>query len=228
MTAPIMPSPNVPSPSGAFTGAVAGGQLGKNEFIKLLVAQMQHQDPLSPMDGQQMAAQLAQFSSVEQLMSLGTKLDAQSAAATALVGVVNNSSAIGLIGKTVTVLDDRIYAGPNGTQTVDVQVPASGGAGRLSILDESGAVIREIELGALRPGEQTLDIERALRGLSSGTYRVAVDVTTADGRSTPLQTRLAVTVDGVKMSATGAHVTSGSMSYPIGLVDTVRAALSTP
>ncbi len=54
---------------------VAGGAMGKNEFLKLLVAQMSNQDPLNPMDGKEMAAQLAQFSSVEQLLNINTKLD---------------------------------------------------------------------------------------------------------------------------------------------------------
>jgi len=57
----------------ALTGA--GGKMGKDEFLKLLVAQMRHQDPLDPMDGQQMAAQLAQFSSVEQLVTANDRLD---------------------------------------------------------------------------------------------------------------------------------------------------------
>ena len=48
--------------------------MGKDEFLKLLVAQMKNQDPLNPMDGQQMAAQLAQFSSVEQLISANDTL----------------------------------------------------------------------------------------------------------------------------------------------------------
>jgi flagellar basal-body rod modification protein FlgD len=56
--------------------AGAGGKMGKDEFLQLLVAQMKHQDPLNPMDGQQMAAQLAQFSSVEQLVSANDQLDA--------------------------------------------------------------------------------------------------------------------------------------------------------
>ncbi|HZF68981.1 MAG TPA: flagellar hook capping FlgD N-terminal domain-containing protein [Gemmatirosa sp.] len=51
-----------------------GGEMGKDAFLKLLVAQMKHQDPLNPMDGQQMAAQLAQFSSVEQLIDANSRL----------------------------------------------------------------------------------------------------------------------------------------------------------
>ncbi len=49
--------------------------MGKDEFVKLLVTEMKNQDPLNPMDGKELAAQLAQFSSVEQLMNINTKLD---------------------------------------------------------------------------------------------------------------------------------------------------------
>jgi len=49
--------------------------MGKDQFVKLLVTEMQNQDPLNPMDGKELAVQLAQFSSVEQLMNVNTKLD---------------------------------------------------------------------------------------------------------------------------------------------------------
>jgi flagellar basal-body rod modification protein FlgD len=55
--------------------ASAGGPMGETQFLQLLVSQMQNQDPTAPMDGTQMAAQLAQFSSVEQLINVNTKLD---------------------------------------------------------------------------------------------------------------------------------------------------------
>ncbi len=54
-----------------------GGAMGKDQFLKLLIAQMQNQDPMSPMQGDQMAAQLAQFSSLEQLTNIGNTLEAQ-------------------------------------------------------------------------------------------------------------------------------------------------------
>lgn len=53
----------------------AGGAMGKDQFVKLLVSEMRNQDPMNPMDGKELAAQLAQFSSVEQLMNVNTKLD---------------------------------------------------------------------------------------------------------------------------------------------------------
>lgn len=62
------------TPTGSITQA-AGGAMGKDEFVKLLVTEMKNQDPESPMDGKDLAVQLAQFSSVEQLMNVNTKLD---------------------------------------------------------------------------------------------------------------------------------------------------------
>ncbi|HXF23134.1 MAG TPA: flagellar hook capping FlgD N-terminal domain-containing protein [Gemmatimonadaceae bacterium] len=68
------PNSSSDSASNAITNA-AGGAMGKDQFVKLLVTEMQNQDPMNPMDGKDLAAQLAQFSSVEQLMNINTKLD---------------------------------------------------------------------------------------------------------------------------------------------------------
>jgi flagellar hook assembly protein FlgD len=65
---------NSDSASNAITAA-AGGAMGKDQFVQLLVTEMKNQDPMNPMDGKELAAQLAQFSSVEQLMNINTKLD---------------------------------------------------------------------------------------------------------------------------------------------------------
>ena len=70
-TAPVI-GPAAPTQPKATTKK--NDSLGKDEFLKLLVAQMKNQDPLNPMDGQQMAAQLAQFSSVEQLVTANDTL----------------------------------------------------------------------------------------------------------------------------------------------------------
>ena len=72
--------------------------LSKDDFMKLFVTQLQHQDPMSPMDNNQMVAQMSQLSTVEQLTNLATTNGhmAQELAA---------SNAVGLIGRTVTWTD---------------------------------------------------------------------------------------------------------------------------
>ena len=69
--------------------------MGKDEFLLLLVTQMRHQDPMNPMDGQQFAAQLAQFSSVEQLINIDRTLAASGEMNSLLAQGVNSGVAAG-------------------------------------------------------------------------------------------------------------------------------------
>ena len=59
------------------SGTNKATDLGLNTFLKLMVTQLNNQDPLSPMEGQEFAAQLAQFSSLEQLLNINESLEAQ-------------------------------------------------------------------------------------------------------------------------------------------------------
>lgn len=68
---------------------IAGGELGKEEFLQLLVTQMQYQDPLEPNKDTDYISQLAQFSSLEQMQNLNTTM--------------SNSAALGYVGQTVKV-----------------------------------------------------------------------------------------------------------------------------
>jgi flagellar basal-body rod modification protein FlgD len=80
------------------TRSDSGGSMGNDTFLKLLVAQMQHQDPLQPTDSSQMMSQLAQFSQVEGLNNLNRQI-------TALGLSQDFSSAVSMIGKTVSYVD---------------------------------------------------------------------------------------------------------------------------
>ena len=73
--------------------------LDKDAFLKLLVAQLSHQDPLKPTEGTEFIAQLSQFAMVEQAIAQSSKLEVLS---TRVRGLSNNE-ATGLVGKTVTV-----------------------------------------------------------------------------------------------------------------------------
>lgn len=79
MPVPILPPNTTVDPSGGrpFTGSATASRAAqtKDMFLKLLVAQMKNQDPTNPASADQLAAQLAQFSSLEQLISINDKLD---------------------------------------------------------------------------------------------------------------------------------------------------------
>src|SRR5258706_7764770 len=82
------PATTAPTTGGALTGS-------KDEFLKLFMAQLQHQDPLDPKNGADMVAQLAQFSSVEQAQ----QTNAQLAALTASESSTANASLSTLVGR---------------------------------------------------------------------------------------------------------------------------------
>lgn len=94
-----------PAATTQATGST-NGQLGKDDFLKLFVAQLQHQDPMNPVQDSEFMGQMAAFSSLEQISNLAK---ANEKIATSLA----STNAIGLIGRTVTYTDanDQIHTG---------------------------------------------------------------------------------------------------------------------
>jgi flagellar basal-body rod modification protein FlgD len=76
-----------------------GGELGKDAFLKLLVTQLQNQDPLNPMDNAQFMGQLAQFSTLEQITNVGNSM-------TSLTFATQVNQAMSLVGHTVSFTRD--------------------------------------------------------------------------------------------------------------------------
>lgn len=80
----------------AVNGRKASQQLGKDDFLKLLLTQLSHQDPTSPMDNNQFIAQMAQFSSLEQMTNMSNGFTKMSA-------TLSSAQALTTIGKTVDI-----------------------------------------------------------------------------------------------------------------------------
>jgi flagellar basal-body rod modification protein FlgD len=118
-------TPSTASDSNSLTGA-AGGALGKTEFLQLLVQEMTNQDPLKPADNTEFIAQLAQFSTLEQMQNMNdgfTKLQNSSQAnqATALLAAKATIHAVNsTTGATVDGPVDKILLNSDGTVQVDV------------------------------------------------------------------------------------------------------------
>lgn len=106
---------NYSSTSSSTTKETGNSTLGKDQFLKILITQLQNQDPMEPMEDKEFISQMAQFTSVEQLMNISTQLTA-----------LNQSlgSVSGLIGKDITWTDTT------------TQLPKTGNVG--SIVVSSG------------------------------------------------------------------------------------------
>ncbi len=166
-----------PTPKGK--GATA---LDRDAFLKLLVAQMSHQDPLAPTGGTEYVAQLAQFAMVEQSVAQSSKLDLLSAQ----MGGIANNEATGLVGKTVNVRGRGISW--DGTSATGASVTLAGPASKVTvkIQDAQGKTVRTMELGG-RPGGP---VAIAWDGkddsgvpMAKGTYSVHVEASTAAGQA---------------------------------------------
>src|ERR1051325_11127119 len=115
----------------------------KNGFLKLLIAQLQNQDPLQPMDNQQFAVQLATFNSLEQLMDI----DKQLTTLQATQGQANQFNSASLIGKQINAEGNKIALQNGGSTTLGYRLSANATKVSLKIQDSNGTLVRQLDLG---------------------------------------------------------------------------------
>lgn len=122
--------------------------LGKDDFLKLLVAQMENQDPLNPTDPTEFTAQLSQFSSLEQLYNVNENLGALEAGIESSAGMAS----LGLIGKSVMSASGSFqYEGEPVQLGFEFQEEVD--SALLEIRNESGATVNSIDIASPGTGE---------------------------------------------------------------------------
>lgn len=193
--------------------------LGKDDFLKLLIAQLKNQDPQDPADSAQMAAQLAQFTSVEQLTNISQTLSSQTASATSLLNEVSAGTAINTIGKTVTANSDLVEL--NGSGNESLVITGNGGPARLNVYDAStGSIITSKDMGSLPAGSSEIVIGRALGTVPPGVYRVSVtNVDTKD--PTVWSTAVRGVVTGVETTGSGLQYAVGRLRVPLSSITAI-------
>jgi flagellar basal-body rod modification protein FlgD len=150
--------------------------MGRDEFLKMLVAQLKNQDPLNPMDGKDMAAQLAQFSTVEQLIMMNKSMDEQKAAAAQmtdaiqsleetqnqradeLAQLIEGQMAMSTVGKIGVTPGNNAFVDRDGTGTIMVDTGRLTGIGRITMIDSEGATVGQAIVGEVREGQQSFDV----------------------------------------------------------------------
>ena len=106
------PTSNTPGTAPTSAASAADkAMLGKDDFLKLLVTQLQHQDPMNPVDDTDFMGQMAQFTSVEQLTNMATSIQLMSTAS-------QSTQSIALIGKTVSWKKEDGTSGEGVAQSV--------------------------------------------------------------------------------------------------------------
>ena len=171
-----------------------------DRFLTLLVAQLQNQDPLNPMDNAQVTTQLAQISTVSGINQLNDSV----AALGASMAVTQALQAASLVGHDVVVGGNDITLA-NGAASGGMQLSGDADHVSVTITNDAGNVVRTMDLGALKSGTQFFDWDGKTDGGTAapdGHYTFSITATAA-GKAVTFDTLMSAKVQGVVQTSTG-------------------------
>jgi flagellar basal-body rod modification protein FlgD len=176
--------------------ATGSNKLGKDEFLKLMMAQLAQQDPTAPSDSNAFVAQLAQFSSLEQMQNVNSSLQSL------LVGQAsqNGTSAINLVGKDVLYKTDQITLGQGETPTAGAKLGGEASDVTATITDADGKIVRTIKLGGQPAGDLEVKWdgrEESGNTAKPGKYTVSITAKDSKGNLVDVEQRASGRVTGV-------------------------------
>ena len=152
--------------------------LGTGDFLKLMTAQLNNQDPFSPVDNTQMVAQLAQISSTSGIADMGTTLKAIQDK----LGATTPSDALAYVGRTVLTEGSTAYGRAAGGLAGAVELDKDATKVTVSIKDANGQTLNTLSLGAQKAGTATYDWDgKTADGAEAGTGPFTVSVNAANG-----------------------------------------------
>ena len=195
--------------------SLANTSLTQEDFLKLLIAQLENQDPLNPQDSTEFTAQLAQFSSLEQLMNVNSSLsDLQT-----IVFSQNNASIVSLLGKEVLYYGNEVPLASGQSANIKYDLAQDASLVTVNVYDSSDNLVRTINPGSQSAGRQTVafdGLDSSGNPLASGTYHYKVSATTLQGDSISAVTYSSSgTITGISYQDGTAVLLSGNISIPI-------------
>jgi flagellar basal-body rod modification protein FlgD len=203
--------------SGYGGGSLAGGSvMGKEDFLKLMLAQLQNQDPLSPMEGTEFAAQLAQFTSLEQLMNLNDSMDTSINANYYLTQSINNTLAATLIGKEVKLSGSTFQNNGQENATLGYNLSTAANSATVKIYNESGVLVKTIENPPKNSGDNKLIwdfTDNDGNAVPQGKYRFEVEAKDVDNNPISNSTYVLGKIDGVKFTGYGTMLVVNGAEY---------------
>mgnify|MGYP001311623080 CR=1 FL=1 len=200
--------------------SAGSGELGKQEFLQLLVAQMRNQDPINPLDGTQFATQLAQFNSVEQLINVNDSLETLQMSQELMSASLTNSLASSLTGKYVKALSNEIDLQAGGEADINFKLNTSADEVEVIIRTEGGTEVRRETLKGVASGDNnwTWDgYDSNGNPAGEGNYTVEVVAKNGENESNALvytqglASKVRYTASGVFLTVNGIEVSIGDV-----------------
>lgn len=196
--------------------------LGKNEFLELLVAQLNNQNPLEPQENGEFIAQLAQFSQVEGIEKLNSSMES-------LLSGYQSSQALqasSLVGRKVIVPTEKAVVDTSETFKGSLVLPVTSSNVYVNVYDSKGSVVNRVNLGQQAAGNVSFmwdGKDSSGNLLPPGTYKFEAQATYADGTK-GLYTLLPANVDSVSLGQNGGEMKlnlAGIGSVPLSQVQII-------
>jgi flagellar basal-body rod modification protein FlgD len=203
------------------TTAIKG--LSQDDFLKLLLTQLQAQDPLKPLDNQEFAAQLATFNSLDQLININKKLESFQDTQARL----SQLEATALIGKEVRAVGNGISFSDGDTPTLHYSLDANAARVVVNITDAAGNLVRALEVGGQNAGQQTATWDgKDTTGATAppGTYTFAISAIDVSGNKVGSTTFMQGLVTGMNMNGSEPYLEISGVEIPLSAVTSVHAA----
>ncbi len=186
----------------------------KDQFLRMLVAQMKYQDPLNPMKGTDFTALLAQFSSLEQLFKINDNLLEVSSSQNQLANV----QATGYIGRNVVTKGDSLTVSGGIVSPAEYRLEASAEEGNLTVYDAAGSIVRMIDLGRHEPGTYSVVWDgKDMNGnpVQDGEYKFQTNFYDEDGGYLTSDMYRSGTVQGISFESGSALLNVGGVLIPL-------------
>jgi flagellar basal-body rod modification protein FlgD len=200
--------------------------LGKDDFLRLLVAKLENQNPLEPAEDSEFVAQLATFSSLEQLISVNQNLESLGVAQNQLI----NAQALTLIGKRALVESPGSLTVKNGVpDEIVYAMPPDARSATLRIVAQDGTVVRSFSLDPTPDGSVTIpwdgkDDSGSL--VADGDYEIEVEAVDGQGKPVDVPLFLSVAIDAVHFLGGSIMLVSANREIPFESILEIRAGRS--
>ena len=200
---------------------VGSSELGKDAFMSLLLTQMKNQDPTTPLKSHEMAAQLAQFTSLEKL----TNIDKGIEGLTKSQAPSHNFEALSLIGKVIKTDSSKVnHMTKDQSHEIKFQLMADASEVQLTVKDPQDNVVRTLKAANLKAGKN----EIAWNGLmedgtpaTAGNYTIGFQAKSSNGNKIAVQPKIEGKITGINFTPQGPQLLVGKQTVEMSDIQTI-------
>jgi flagellar basal-body rod modification protein FlgD len=183
----------------------------------MFTTELQYQDPTNPLESYELAAQLAQFSTVSVLTEVNDNIKAQESYLSSL----NNALMVDLIGKEVTASSSTVQVADGKPQDAAYTLGSAASSVTVNIYDANGALIRRMDMGELESGNHGLNwdgLDDSGDMVKDGQYTIEIEATDMDGNTVEASTTVTDKVYSVQLDDSTTYlILGGSDGVPVSI-----------